>query len=293
MRKTTPTLARLAILTLLLAALAGAPAEAKSDKKVIVLGFDGLDYELTRDLMAEGRLPNFERLTQRGTFAPLGTSIPPQSPVAWSNFITGMDAGGHGIFDFIHRDPETMIPYLSTSRPADAGGEPMKFGKYQLPKGGGFELLRHGQAFWEVLEEHGVETTVLRMPANFPPSGTASRELSGMGTPDVLGTYGTFSFWTTDRSPFAGRDVSGGKVYGARVRGNSVKASIYGPTNPYLVETEKVKTDFVVHLDIEQIPYTFGFNKGNPGCDGHPRRCWFQVINGDPGANRDLISLHD
>jgi predicted AlkP superfamily phosphohydrolase/phosphomutase len=251
--KETRILATAVVLSALLAPVVVADvAEAKEERKVIVLGFDGLDYELVRDLMDDGRLPNFARMIQRGTFGPLGTSIPPQSPVAWSNFITGMDAGGHGIFDFIHRDPKTMIPYLSTSRPADADAEPMKLGKYQLPKGGGFELLRHGRAFWEVLEENGIETTVLRMPANFPPSGTASRELSGMGTPDVLGTYGTFSFWTTDRSPFAGRNVSGGKVYGARVRNNVVKASIYGPTNPYLAEAEKVKTDFAVHLDPEE-----------------------------------------
>ena len=42
--------------------------------RVIVLGFDGLDYSLTRDLMARGRMPNFKRLADRGSFAPLGTS---------------------------------------------------------------------------------------------------------------------------------------------------------------------------------------------------------------------------
>ena len=78
--------------------------------------FDGLDYGLTRELIARGRLPNFAKLQQSGSFAALETSIPPQSPVAWSSFITGLDPGGHGIFDFIHRDPATMVPYLSTSR---------------------------------------------------------------------------------------------------------------------------------------------------------------------------------
>ena len=82
-----------------------------------MLGFDGLDFELTRDLMAQGRLPNFAQAGRsEAASAPLGTSIPPQSPVAWSTFITGLDPGGHGIFDFIHRDPKTMMPYLSTTQ---------------------------------------------------------------------------------------------------------------------------------------------------------------------------------
>ena len=71
-------------------------------------------------------------------------------------------------------------------------------GRWQFPLSSGrVELLREGRPFWEVLEGHGIETTIVRMPANFPPSGKATRELSGMGTPDVLGTYGTFSFFTS------------------------------------------------------------------------------------------------
>ena len=55
-------------------------------------------------------------------------------------------------------------------------------------------------------------TTIIRMPANFPPSGTATRELSGMGTPDILGTYGTFAFYTSEPFAFAGQTLSGGVV---------------------------------------------------------------------------------
>src|SRR4029077_1095905 len=88
--------------------LACGQRHARLGRRVIVLGFDGLDYSLTRDLMARGRMPNFARLAASGTFSPLGTSIPPQSPVAWSSFITGLDPGGHGIFDFVHRDPKTL-----------------------------------------------------------------------------------------------------------------------------------------------------------------------------------------
>jgi len=222
---------------------------AASGKRVIILGFDGLDYEYTNKLMEEGKLPNFSRVAREGSFGPLETSIPPQSPVAWSNFITGMDSGGHGIFDFVHRKPDTMTPYLSASE-VTGGGTTLKFGKCQFAlSGGSVELLRRGRAFWEVLENHGIETTVIRMPANFPPSGTATRELSGMGTPDLRGTYGEFSFYTSKLFAFAGEDIAGGDVYEVDIYDGVVEAKLYGPDNSFLIETEKLTSDFTVYLD--------------------------------------------
>ena len=94
-------------------------AEA-AKKKVLVLGFDGMDPQILERLVQEGNLPNFQHLMKTGDYKPIRTSIPPQSPVAWSNFITGMNPGGHGLFDFIHRDPETMVPYLSTTKTESA-----------------------------------------------------------------------------------------------------------------------------------------------------------------------------
>jgi predicted AlkP superfamily phosphohydrolase/phosphomutase len=221
-------------------------------RRVIVLGFDGLDYDLTRSLIDAGRLPNFARLASSGGFAPLATSIPPQSPVAWSTFITGLDPGGHGIFDFIHRDPKTMLPYLSTSS-TEGSNRAITVGDWQFPlSGGSVKLLRQGQPFWDVLEARGIETTIIRMPANFPPSGTATRELSGMGTPDLLGTYGTFSFYTSEPFAFGGRTLSGGALYPVTVEGNVVRAALHGPDNPFRKVSEKVTADFTLYLDAER-----------------------------------------
>jgi len=234
----------------LLAGCGGETQAATAGKRVIVLGMDGLDYDLTAKLMAEGRLPNFSRLAELGGFSKLATAIPPQSPVAWSDFITGMDAGGHGIFDFLHRDPKSKIPYLSTSR--SVVGEPRSpclFGKWQIPGSGEVELLRYGKPFWQALEEHGVSTAVFRMPANFPPSGEASFELTGMGTPDLKGTSGMFSFYTSELFAFAGEDLSGGDVYEVDAFDNVVHSALYGPENPFLCEPEELEAPFTVHID--------------------------------------------
>jgi predicted AlkP superfamily phosphohydrolase/phosphomutase len=243
--------AQAVVAVLALAALpagCGRPAGA-SIPRVIILGLDGMDYDLTSRLMKEGRLPGLSRLSRMGGFSALGTAIPAQSPVAWSDFITGHDAGVHGIFDFIHRDAATMVPYLSTSR-TEPPRHVLHIGGWQFPLSGGkVELLRRGRAFWEILEKHGIPTTVLRIPANFPPSGTATRELSGMGTPDILGGYGTFSYYTTDRLAFLGRQISGGNVYRVEAEDGVVRARIYGPDNPLKITPERLAADFTLSLD--------------------------------------------
>ncbi len=234
-----------------LAGLAACRAAVAKSPAVIVLGFDGMDYGLTRVLMERGRLPNFARLAAAGGFSPLVSSVPPQSPVAWSSFVTGLDPGGHGIYDFVHRDAETMLPYLSTTRTVPPRWN-LPLGRWQVPLvGGRVELLREGEAFWEVLDRHHVDTTIIRMPANFPPSGSATRELSGMGTPDLQGTYGTFSYYTSE--PFGSLDMSvpGGEIHRVTVRDGTVRAVLVGPDNPFLREPRKTSIDFTVFVDPE------------------------------------------
>src|SRR5579863_9028514 len=193
-----------------------APAHSHSDQRLIILGIDGMDPQLLHRFMREGKMPNFAKLEAQGDFRRLTTSIPPQSPVAWSNLITGMNAGGHGIFDFIHRDPKTLEPYFSTSR-VEGPRHAIHVGSWVIPSGGGSaEQLRHGKAFWEILDQHGVPNSVFRIPANFPPVPAQGETLSGMGTPDLRGTYGTFSFYTDDPSSAAGA-VEGGQIIPVQV----------------------------------------------------------------------------
>ena len=78
----------------LLASCGRARGGTSGSRKMIIPGIDGLDPDLLTKFMAEGKMPNFARLAEQGSFRKLTTSIPPQSPVAWSNLITGMNAGG-------------------------------------------------------------------------------------------------------------------------------------------------------------------------------------------------------
>jgi predicted AlkP superfamily phosphohydrolase/phosphomutase len=217
-------------------------------KKLIILGVDGLDPELLSKFMAEGTMPNFARLAAQGSYRRLTTSIPPQSPVAWSNMITGMNAGGHGIFDFIHRDPKTFQLYFSTSR-VEGAKHSFHLGSWVIPLGSGTaEQLRHGKAFWEILDEQGVPNYVYRIPANFPPIAAKGETLSGMGTPDLRGTYGTFTFYTDDPTTVAGA-VEGGDVVQVEVQNHRVTSHLVGPENTFRRNSPPATEPFTVDVD--------------------------------------------
>ena len=208
------------------------PSKWRGKQKVVILAIDGMDPQLLKQFMREGKMPNFSRLANEGSFHLLTTSIPPQSPVAWSNLITGMNAGGHGIFDFIHRDPKTLDLYFSTSRIEGTKHE-IRLGQWVIPLGSGSaEQLRKGPAFWQILDRHGIPNSIFRIPANFPPVAAKGETLSGMGTPDLRGTYGTFSFYTDDPTAMAGA-VEGGRIIQVQVENSKVRANLIGPDNTF------------------------------------------------------------
>ena len=232
------------------------PAVPAAQHRVLVLGFDGLDPNLLDRFMQEGVLPSFARLAREGSYRRLATTIPPQSPVAWSTFITGLDPGGHGIFDFVHRNPAppgggAVEPFLSTSRVSEDEFR-LPLGPYALPlRSGNVELLRHGKAFWNTLMEHGVPATVVKIPANFPPEPSAAQTLSDMGTPDIRGTYGTFSFYTSDPAE-SDRSVSGGLFHRVALNDNHVHAELPGPMNPFHRAEQRAVCPFDVYADPER-----------------------------------------
>ena len=174
-------------------------------------------------------LPNLARLRQRGSYSHLETTYPPQSPVAWSTFITGLDPAEHGIFDFVHRDPVTLEPYLSTDKTIGPRFT-LHLGPWELPLSRSRVVsLRKGRAFWEYLSDRGIPVNIVRIPANYPPS-EAGRELAGMGTPDLRGTEGTFSYYTDDPAEIS-HEVAGGLIRKVEVNDGHGELRVEGPPN--------------------------------------------------------------
>jgi len=76
-------------------------------KKTVIIGIDGVPFELMEDLSNKGVMPNFSALRKEGIFKKMRSSIPEISSVAWSSIITGKNPGQHGIFGFTEIIPGT------------------------------------------------------------------------------------------------------------------------------------------------------------------------------------------
>lgn len=203
-------------------------------KKLIFLGLDGLDPTLTERFMAEGRLPNLSRLKEQGSYRRLRTTFPALSPVAWSTFATGVNPAKHNIFDFLNRDLRTYAPELSSSK-VWPGQKMLRLWKFRIPLSRpSVEMRRKSEAFWKILGRNSVESTVLRVPITFPPEEFQGRLLSAMCTPDLLGTQGSFS-WFTLQDP-TGEYVEGGTRYQLIQTKDGFEGKLRGPSEiPFVI----------------------------------------------------------
>ncbi len=232
--------------TALLASLLWLPACSQHGKAVIVLGVDGMDPNFVERHWSA--LPNLQRLRDLGGLTRLATTTPPQSPVAWATFITGLDPAQHGIFDFVHRDPVTLQPVSSMAETINPAHQ-LAIGPYLLPLSKArVRSFRSGRAFWEILAQHGIPVTMIRMPTNYPPIERAGRALAGMGTPDLEGTFGTFTWYTDDPSEPGGA-VPGGRIVPVAVVEHRVVLPIEGPANSLRRDHRPVRLEMVADVD--------------------------------------------
>ncbi len=215
-------------------------------KRAVILGFDGMDPELTERFIAEGRLPNLAKLREQGTFRKLRTTYTAISPVAWSTFMTGVNPGKHNIYDFLNRDLSNYLPYLSSAE-IKGPKRSWKIGKYTIPLGGPrIKGMRRGIPFWHWLGEAGIFCSVIRVPVTFPPEKFSGVLLSGMCVPDLKGSQGTFCLCTTR--------VTGDKFREGGVRvliernGSRCSSYVPGPEDPLSGDAgAELRVKFEIH----------------------------------------------
>ena len=155
--------------------------------KTVILGFDSFDPSIFERMAGQGQLPHLTKLMEAGGYARLEVSSPPQTEVSWTCIATGTDPGNHGIFDFVLRDPNSYIPYVSIL--------PMK----KTALGEGFVPPYTTKTFFEEAAGMGYPATALWWPAMFPARPDLPvNTLPGLGTPDIRGQLGVGTLFTTE-----------------------------------------------------------------------------------------------
>jgi predicted AlkP superfamily phosphohydrolase/phosphomutase len=201
--------------------------------RLIVVGFDGQEPTITERMMAEGKLPNLEKLAKKGGYSRLRSTFPSITPVAWSSFTTGTNPGKHNIFDFLDRDPRTYLPRLSSTEIGSVD-KVLKLGKLRIPLAKpAIRLLRKSKPFWTILGEHNIWSTIIRVPITFPPDKFYGAQLGAMCVPDLLGTQGTFLYFST--RPGGEAFQEGGLRFELSANGpkDSFESTIEGPENSF------------------------------------------------------------
>jgi predicted AlkP superfamily phosphohydrolase/phosphomutase len=127
--------------------------------RVLVIGLDGATWDLIDPWIREGRLPCLARLRSSGLAGPLASTVPPATLPSWSTFMTGVNPGKHGIFDFTRR----------------------AFGTYEVRFVNA--TFRKAPTVWQLLSAAGRRVCVLGLPGTYPPETVNGYMISGFDTP--------------------------------------------------------------------------------------------------------------
>lgn len=162
-------------------------------------------------MLGAGELPHFSRLAATGSFHPLETVFPPQSPVVWTSIATGVNPSQHGIHDFLTRDPGGYLPKLSILQQGKLG--------YHRPYS--------TKTFWQIASERGIPGTIIKWPLTFPAHPLLGAMLTGLGTPDIRGTLGRYTFFTSGDIPAP--EKKKGTLVKVDVAGRAITTCLTGP----------------------------------------------------------------
>ena len=234
--------------TLLLHGCTQQPAPEAAKPRVIILGFDGVEPLIVDPMLEQGRLPNLARLRALGSYQRLGTTLPPQSPSAWSSFATCQNPGNHGIYDYIGRDRLTYSPVMGVGNtfPYEI------FPDGELRKKPQSVSFRQGVPFWLSADQQGARSKLLHIPFAYPPDElTHGLMLCGAGVPEIGGFTTYFcsmsdSFTAEELS----ESIGGGVRIPLVVEDGKAKVDIPGALDPFKPgASERIPVPLEVEID--------------------------------------------
>ncbi len=217
--------------------------------RTVLLGLDAFDPGIYERLADQNRLPNLNKLANAGNYARFTVSTPPQSEVSWTSIATGADAGVHGLFDFVHRDPTTytILPSLLVTRTNLLGTQ--------------FVPPVSTRTLFEQATVDGYPARALWWPATFParleiPVDT----LPGLGTPDLLGRLGVGAVYSPARDLASSRTKTAVETLEQHSRG-IYRGLLRGPSQKTRQGTSEMVLAFQLELmDDRRARFTYAKN---------------------------------
>lgn len=207
--------------------------------KTIIIGFDAFDPTIFERLVDQGKLPNLAEFLKKGGYSRFEIANPAQSEVSWTSIATGLDAGGHGLFDFVHRNPTNYSLHVSL-----LPTKKQLFGVQFAPP-------HSAQTIFDYAVQQGYPATTLWWPATFPARlGSPVRSIPGLGTPDILGRLGVGSFFSA-ASDFSQDEHKTRIGLLKKEKGNMYQGILEGPIRKKRSGTQQAALEFTLEIEKE------------------------------------------
>jgi predicted AlkP superfamily phosphohydrolase/phosphomutase len=127
--------------------------------KVLVIGLDGVTFDLLGPWIEAGELPNLQKLMAQGASGKLRTTLPPISSSSWSSFLTGVNPGKHGLVDFVYPGTDSYKVSMVNA------------------------TSRRTRALWNWLNDAGYRVGLLGIPTTYPTEPVDGFMISGFLAP--------------------------------------------------------------------------------------------------------------
>ena len=131
----------------------------KVARRVFCIGLDGATFDVMTPLMEAGEMPVMARLMEEGAWGPLRSTPNLISPSAWTSFMTGVNPGRHGIFEFYEKRRDSYgVRFINASD-------------------------RKAASLWRILGERGARVGVVNVPMTYPAEEVNGFLIAGLESP--------------------------------------------------------------------------------------------------------------
>ncbi len=204
-------------------------------ERVMVIGLDGVPYDLIRRWADAGHLPNLARLMERGVSGPLASTMPPTSGPAWTSLSTGKNPGKTGIYDFLYRRAGSYVfPPVNTT-------------------------MRSGKTLWSLIGEAGRKVGIVNLPISYPVEEVNGVLVSGWMTP----YYAKDFTWPREIARELDEHVGDYRIYPAETFAESRRDAFFGAcdglldmltkANMYLMQRDDHDFFMPVYFDTDRV----------------------------------------